>query len=234
MSAKLPCPADSQVSDPCLSACPPPVHLLIVDPQPGIHALCAELGQAMGLVCRRVENAREALQRVVSDAPELMLADLVPGDSSGLELLAEAKSRSPRTEIALMSACGTMESAVEAMRLGACDFVVKPLGAAECRLLLERMVRKHRRMRIPCHPGSAPAPLSSDLGELERATVKRVFEQVDGDKEQARKLLGISRATLYRKLKRYGIETRPVVQNKEDRKSKTHGATERVILLSQS
>jgi DNA-binding NtrC family response regulator len=130
-----------------------------------------------------------------------------------------------------------MESAVEAMRLGACDFAFKPLGAAECRLLLERMVEKLRRMPGYCNPGSAqfaPAPLSSDLGELERSTVRRVFEQVDGDKERARKLLGISRATLYRKLKRYGIETRPMGQHKEDRKSKTHGATERVILLSQS
>ena len=38
--------------------------------------------------------------------------------------------------------------------------------------------------------------------------MQRVFEQVGGDKEQAQKLLGISRATLYRKIKRYGIETR--------------------------
>lgn len=38
--------------------------------------------------------------------------------------------------------------------------------------------------------------------------MQRVFEQVDGDKEKAQKLLGISRATLYRKIKRYGIQTR--------------------------
>ncbi len=48
----------------------------------------------------------------------------------------------------------------------------------------------------------------TDLEELERLTMQRVFEQVDGDKEQAQKLLGISRATLYRKIKRYGIQTR--------------------------
>jgi transcriptional regulator with PAS, ATPase and Fis domain len=45
----------------------------------------------------------------------------------------------------------------------------------------------------------------SDLEELERATIQRVFEQVNGDKALARKMLGISRATLYRKLKRYNI-----------------------------
>jgi transcriptional regulator with PAS, ATPase and Fis domain len=46
---------------------------------------------------------------------------------------------------------------------------------------------------------------NTDLEELERETIQRVFEQVHGDKARARKMLGISRATLYRKLKRYNI-----------------------------
>jgi DNA-binding NtrC family response regulator len=49
---------------------------------------------------------------------------------------------------------------------------------------------------------SSPA---TGLEELERLTIARVFEQVGGDKAMARKMLGISRATLYRKLKRYQI-----------------------------
>ena len=49
---------------------------------------------------------------------------------------------------------------------------------------------------------------SNDLEDIERATIQRVFEQVNGDKVMAGKMLGISRATLYRKLKRYNIVTR--------------------------
>jgi DNA-binding NtrC family response regulator len=49
------------------------------------------------------------------------------------------------------------------------------------------------------------ASSNTDLEELERETIQRVFEQVNGDKARARKMLGISRATLYRKLKRYNI-----------------------------
>src|ERR1051326_7468426 len=45
----------------------------------------------------------------------------------------------------------------------------------------------------------------TDLEDIERLTIERVFEQVNGDKTLAGQLLGISRATLYRKLKRYGI-----------------------------
>jgi two-component system response regulator AtoC len=52
---------------------------------------------------------------------------------------------------------------------------------------------------------------STDLEDIERATIRRVFEQVKGDKALAGKMLGISRATLYRKLKRYNIGAREEV-----------------------
>jgi transcriptional regulator of acetoin/glycerol metabolism len=59
------------------------------------------------------------------------------------------------------------------------------------------------------HPKTASAGVSStDLEDIERATIQRVFEQVKGDKALAGKMLGISRATLYRKLKRYNIGAR--------------------------
>jgi transcriptional regulator of acetoin/glycerol metabolism len=55
--------------------------------------------------------------------------------------------------------------------------------------------------------GAAGAPplSTTDLEDIERATIQRVFEQVKGDKALAGRMLGISRATLYRKLKRYNI-----------------------------
>jgi DNA-binding NtrC family response regulator len=217
---------------------PRPFRLLIVDREPSICRLCARLGQSMGLLCFEAESAEEALQQLDSHAPDLMLADLMLGDRSGLELLAEVKKRLPLTEVAVTSANGTIASAVQAMRLGAYDFVVKPFRAGELQLLLERMVEKVRSARenaSRCQPGTQTAPLScTDLEELERLTMQRVFALVDGDKEQAQKLLGISRATLYRKLKRYGIQTR-----RSPRKviavsgEETRGTAKRMILLSQ-
>jgi DNA-binding NtrC family response regulator len=56
---------------------------------------------------------------------------------------------------------------------------------------------------------------STDLEDIERATIQRVFEQVKGDKALAGKMLGISRATLYRKLKRYSIGTRIETQSSQ-------------------
>jgi DNA-binding NtrC family response regulator len=60
---------------------------------------------------------------------------------------------------------------------------------------------------------AANSGADTDLEELERATIQRVFEQVQGDKSLARKMLGISRATLYRKLKRYNIEGKTAISN---------------------
>src|SRR5205807_8925453 len=56
-----------------------------------------------------------------------------------------------------------------------------------------------------CSGESATALSTTDLEDIERATIQRVFEQVKGDKALAGRMLGISRATLYRKLKRYNI-----------------------------
>jgi DNA-binding NtrC family response regulator len=194
------------------------IRFLIVDAQQSICSLCATIGQGMGLVCSQAKTAEEALERAEKEAPDLMLADLVMGKMTGLELLAEVKTRSPFTEVALMSAYGTMDSALQAMRLGAYDFVVKPFRVEQLKLLLGRMVEKVRlvrenkmlRMRLQSTKSMPVSPvLCTDLEELERFTVQRVIEQVDGDKELAQKLLGVSRATLYRKIKRYGIQKRP-------------------------
>ena len=57
-------------------------------------------------------------------------------------------------------------------------------------------------------PRDFSEPSTNDLEDLERATIARVFSQVNGDKALAGKMLGISRATLYRKLKRYNIGAR--------------------------
>ncbi len=216
-----------------------PIRLLIVADQQSTCHICATIGREMGLECFHAEGAREALDQVKKAAPELMLADLSLGKTSGLELLAEVKKRSPQTEVALVIPSGSPESAVDAMRLGAYGSIVKPLGEENVRLILERMVEKVRlvreneylRSRLQRKTQSATALplLCNDLQALERLTVQRVFEQVDGDKKQAQRLLGISRATLYRKIKRYGIKARRQAPDKQAR-----DAAERVILLSQS
>jgi DNA-binding NtrC family response regulator len=63
--------------------------------------------------------------------------------------------------------------------------------------------------KLELRPGSESEVSDTDLEALERLTIERVFQQVNGDKTLAGKMLGISRATLYRKLKRYNIAVKP-------------------------
>jgi len=216
------------------------IRLLIIDRQPEIRELCASIGCSLGLHCLQAATAEEALQRAESDPPEMVLADLLKGKTSGLEVLAQIKGRWPRAEVALMSASGSIESAVEAMRLGAYDYILKPFAPEKGRLILQGMAEKvraarrqqHRKPEISSRATSPTALPCTDLEELERLTVQRVFELVHGDKLQAQKMLGISRATLYRKIKRYGIETRRKAQNVHEKVVLCEA--ERMILLSQS
>jgi DNA-binding NtrC family response regulator len=74
----------------------------------------------------------------------------------------------------------------------------------------ERSSRAESGLAAEASPQLPQAPLSTtDLEDIERATIQRVFEQVKGDKALAGRMLGISRATLYRKLKRYNISGVP-------------------------
>lgn len=213
------------------------IRLLIVDHQPEIRELCVSIGCSLGLHCVQAATAEEALQKTESDPPEMVLADLLKGKTSGLEMLARIKGLWPRAEVVMMSDCGSIESAVEAMRLGAHDYILKPFPPEKGRLILQGMAEKVRAARreqpedVSRVTSAMPLPCT-DLEELERLTVQRVFELVDGDKLKAQKMLGISRATLYRKIKRYGIETRRNGQNV--REKVVLGEPERMILLSQS
>jgi DNA-binding NtrC family response regulator len=117
--------------------------------------------------------------------------------------------------VAIVTADGSFDSAVQAMRLGACDYLPKPFDAAQIRLLLQRIQQRilsGRNGVFSRPPDVASRSAAGDdltrLSEIERLTIERVFHQVNGDKVMAGKLLGISRATLYRKLKRYQIAIR--------------------------
>jgi two-component system, NtrC family, response regulator len=190
-----------------------PLRLLIVDEEIGIRRLCAAIGARLALECIEMESGEAALRDMAAQPAELILAELAPGDGPGLEWLAEVKRRWPWTEVSFMSSYVSSEGAIEAMRLGAYDVVGKPFRVEEFQLFLERMAEKARlvrenrllRHRLQGRPKAATMHCT-DLEELERLTVQRVFEQVGGDKEEARRRLGISRATLYRKIKRYGFE----------------------------
>src|ERR1700676_2307264 len=119
-------------------------RLLVVDDDELIRRLCRTIGNTLGYVCAEAESAEAALARLESDTPDLLLTDLKLPNMSGVELLKQTRALLPHTEVAIMTGHGSIESAVDAMKLGAYDYIEKPFRVEKMRLLLQRMAEKVR------------------------------------------------------------------------------------------
>jgi two-component system response regulator AtoC len=120
----------------------PKTRLLVVDDEQSIRRLCMTIGTTLGYACVEAESAEAALARLEAEAPDLILTDLKLPTMSGVELLKQAKTLLPHTEVAIMTGHGSIESAVDAMKLGAYDYIEKPFRVEKMRLLLQRMAEK--------------------------------------------------------------------------------------------
>jgi DNA-binding NtrC family response regulator len=121
------------------------VRLLIVDDEQTIRKLCITVGEALGFICLEAESGETALALLEEQPVHMILSDMVMPHMSGLEFLEKVKKLLPRTEVALMTGHGSIETAVQAMRLGAYDYITKPFSPLEeLRLFLRRMAEKVR------------------------------------------------------------------------------------------
>jgi DNA-binding NtrC family response regulator len=120
------------------------IKLLVVDDEQSIRRLCMTISGSLGFVCQEAESAEAAVTRLETDPPDLVLTDLKLPNLTGVELLKQIKAVLPRTEVAIMTGHGSIESAVDAMKLGAYDYIEKPFRVEKMRLLLQRMADKVR------------------------------------------------------------------------------------------
>jgi len=122
----------------------PHLRLLIVDDEQSIRRLCVTVGQGLNFSCSEAETAEAALATVETAPPDIVVTDLKMPGQSGTDLLRKMKELLPRTEIAIMTGHGSIESAVETMREGAYDYIEKPFRVERLRQLLQRMAEKVR------------------------------------------------------------------------------------------
>ena len=121
------------------------IRLLIVDDEHSIRRLCITIGESLGFACMEAANAEAALALLEEQPAHMILTDLVMPHMSGLEFLERVKKLLPRTEVAVMTGHGSIETAVQAMKLGAYDYISKPFAPLEeLRLFLRRMAEKVR------------------------------------------------------------------------------------------
>jgi DNA-binding NtrC family response regulator len=122
----------------------PRLRFLIVDDEQSIRRLCMTVGQGLKFVCSEAETAEAALATVETAPVDIVVSDLKLPSLSGTDLLRKIKEMLPRAEVAIMTGHGSIESAVEAMRQGAYDYIEKPFRVERLRQLLQRMAEKVR------------------------------------------------------------------------------------------
>ena len=156
------------------------IHILIVDDEPNIRA-----GLSKGLMdeASSVDTAKdgdEAIRMFDRTSHQLVIADLkLPGSMDGLELVKQLKYKRPETVVIVITAHGTVENAVEAMRRGALDFIIKPVDLDlirhQVRKALEhhRLVSENRRLRERL---ASDSEISEFVGNS--AAMRNVFRQV--------------------------------------------------------
>jgi two-component system, NtrC family, response regulator AtoC len=135
--------------------------ILVVDDEEGIRSFIADALEDDSHETERAADGMSALHHLHARSFDLMITDLrMPGALDGMDLVRKARADLPEMEVIVLTAFGTVEAAVEAMKLGAFDFLQKPLSSpAELRLLVSRALERRQLLTL------------KDAGERDRSSL---------------------------------------------------------------
>jgi two-component system, NtrC family, response regulator HydG len=151
--------------------------ILIVDDQRNMRTTLAMMLRGSGYEVEEAQDGNEGVERGATGAFDLVLTDLRMGTKDGIEVLRAIKDAQPMTEVIVMTAYGTIESAVEAMRLGAYDYIQKPFTEQELTVKVDKALENRR--------------LAGEVGFLASEFKERYkFENIVGRSRPVRELLG--------------------------------------------
>ena len=117
-------------------------NLLIVDDEQGIRQLLTLVFGRAGHKVRAAENGRQAMALLREEPVDLIVSDIKMPDMGGIELLQQARELLPDVAVIMMTAFATIETAREAFKLGADDFVQKPFDVDELKLVVAKALER--------------------------------------------------------------------------------------------
>lgn len=121
-----------------------PDHILIVDDEKGILSALSGVLEDEGYTVATAEAGGEALKKIENDTPSIVLLDIWLPDIDGLEVLKEIRNTHKGIIVIVMSGHGTIETAVKATKLGAYDYIEKPLSMERVTLLIKHAIQQQR------------------------------------------------------------------------------------------
>lgn len=151
-----------------------PLHVLVVDDDALMRRACGEIARSMGFAVAAAESVAAAKAVLKQRKIDLLLLDLKLPDGGGLQLLEQVKALYPDTAVVVMTAFATVSSAVEAMRIGAGDYLTKPFALEELTAVLGRAGQRRqfdgeaRRLREKLRSGMGAGGLLGQSPEMER------------------------------------------------------------------
>jgi DNA-binding NtrC family response regulator len=122
-------------------------RVLIVEDEPAARSGLEQLVRSWGFVADSASDGREALAKVTTFRPAIVITDLVMPGMDGLELLRALNEQGADVTTLLLTAQGTVETAVEAMKEGAYDYLTKPIEIQRLKILLDKIVERLETLR---------------------------------------------------------------------------------------
>lgn len=196
-------------------------EILVVDDEVGIRELLSEILFDEGYQVHLAENAMQAREFRKNKVPDLVLLDIWMPDTDGLSLLKEWVAQDLLTmPVVMMSGHGTIETALEATRIGAADFLEKPIALQKLLKTVATVMQqgiKLEKVKIELIPQierrtvkQFALPLDLSLREAREHFDKLYFsyqmDKENGNVTRVADNMGIERTHLYRKLKQLGIK----------------------------
>ena len=153
-------------------------HALVVDDEPDSAETMAMLIASEGFTVATAGSLRDARRQLALQEPDIVLLDLMLPDGNGMELLNEAKGMS-NTDVVLMTGQASLDTSIQALRLGAADYLVKPMSLKQLKGVLSRVTKPSL---LKAESSDLLATLESEghFGALwgRAAPMRRVYEQV--------------------------------------------------------
>ena len=116
--------------------------IVIIDDEAPILELIGQFVKKMGHEPFLYQTGREGVEALKQVQPELLIVDLRIGDMNGLQIIQDCRLRYPNTDVVMVTGYGSVETAVEAMKLGAFDYLTKPFDLADLQRTINRALNK--------------------------------------------------------------------------------------------
>ena len=173
-----------------------PTRLLLVDDDARFRERMAAALRQRGIEVVEAADGSAALALQAAHTFDAVVTDLKMPGAGGLELVRELATRAPGTRVVVLTGYGTIATAVEAMRLGATDYLVKPCHA-------DQLLAVFTETDTATDPVESAAATIPTLARIEREHIERVLVECSGNISKAARLLGIHRRTLQYKLAKF-------------------------------